>query len=145
MCPMPTKCTESLTQDFCEQLRKGHFAKHVCMAVGISEVTYYDWIKRGKAALATLDEGLPVQGEEPYLNFYLETRLAIFDSIDDKLGVIMIKDLGSGARWWLEKRCPDTYGEQRSKIDVTSNGEKVGPTMYYPFTNRMNNQEDEDE
>ena len=44
----PTKHTDELERRLLELLRRGNFASTAAKAVGISESTYYDWLRRGK-------------------------------------------------------------------------------------------------
>lgn len=45
---MKTILTEELIKDVCDKLKEGVPILRTCRAVGISESTYYDWIKRGQ-------------------------------------------------------------------------------------------------
>lgn len=55
---MKSKLTPELIERLCTLIKEGHFAKHACAGVGISERALYDWL--GKA------ENEDTQGIEPY-------------------------------------------------------------------------------
>lgn len=59
-----TKLTPELQKKIIKCLKAGWYAKEACKAVGISQVTLYDWLKRGK------------KGEEPFLKFLKSVRQA---------------------------------------------------------------------
>lgn len=52
-----TKLTPELKDDIIKYIEAGNYIKHACQLVGISEQTYYTWIKRGEA------------GEDQFLEF----------------------------------------------------------------------------
>jgi len=54
---MKTKLTPELQKNLIKYIEDGSYIVVACKAVGISKVTFYDWIKRGEA------------GEKLYLNF----------------------------------------------------------------------------
>ena len=43
-----SKLTPELQSKIVEYIKAGNYAKTACMAVGICEDTYYDWLKKGK-------------------------------------------------------------------------------------------------
>jgi len=57
-----TKLTSELHEQIVKYVEAGNYNKVACQAVDISEVTYYDWLKRGEA------------GEEPFLKFLKSIR-----------------------------------------------------------------------
>jgi transposase len=54
---MRTKLTPELQEKIIKYIKGGNYIVIACQAVGISEVTYYDWIKKGEA------------GREPYADY----------------------------------------------------------------------------
>jgi transposase-like protein len=109
-----TKLTLELTEIICESLEAGNYVKTACLAAGISEETYYKWIKRGEEAkrknkfsefLESIKEA-KAKGEERHV--YLISK--------------------AGERYWqasaylLERMYPDRWGKQ-TKMEMEHSGE----------------------
>jgi len=70
----------------------------------ISEVTYYDWIKRGKA------------GEDPFLKFLKSIKKARAKAVISNVLVIQTagKKSWQAAAWWLEQTHHKDWGRKES-------------------------------
>lgn len=126
----PTKCTPELTQRFAELMRQGNYLSTVADLCGISRRSAYRWIERGEEALveayATGDE-IPAV-EKPYVNFRLEVRRAAAEAVKEAVEIIWKAAEADtpgdwrAARWWLEKRCQDTWGAKKRRLEHTGAG-----------------------
>ena len=71
------KISKELTDAVANGIRQGHSNRFACATVGVSDVNYYRWRKRGKAIL---EMGRCAKlNDKAYLYFYQETEKAHAD------------------------------------------------------------------
>lgn len=46
-----SKLTPEMIETICEHIENGNYAKTACLASGVSESTFYEWLQRGKNAI----------------------------------------------------------------------------------------------
>jgi len=104
---MKTKLTPELQKNLIKYIQAGSYVVVACKAVGISEVTFYDWIKRGEA------------GEELYLKFLKSIKKAIAKTEIKNIAIVQV---AAGKNWqaamtWLERKYPQRWA-RRDKLEV---------------------------
>ena len=102
------KLTEELISKLYKIIEAGNYAIHACQAVGISNTSYYDWLKQGE-----LDSS---NSEETIFSSF-------FDAIKQAEGKAIVFHMdcihkaGGEGNWqasmtWLERRFPDLFGRR---------------------------------
>ena len=104
------KLTDELQSEICKYIEIGMPAKHACSAVGICEVTYYDWIKKGSE-----------QKTGKYAKFLKSIKKAKHRH-EARNAAIIEKKAQDGtwqaAAWMLERRHSNDWGnKQFQKIE----------------------------
>lgn len=108
---MKTKLTPELQEKIIKYIKGGNYIVIACQAVGISEVTYYDWIKRGKA------------GEEPFLKFLKSIKKAKAEAEIKYVSIVqnVANRSWQAAAWWLERTNWKRWG-RKDKLEPKRNG-----------------------
>lgn len=85
-----------------ESLEAGSFACQAFAAAGISNATYYNWLKRGD------------KGEEPYAELLQRVRTAEASAEDRAVKIIANASLDTwqAAAWYLERKHWDRWGRK---------------------------------
>ena len=103
-----------------ELIANGNYIKTACMAAGISEVTYYDWIK--KAERCSNSNGNGRDEDSVYLEFLNRLKIAEAENIGHN--VKNIQDAADNdsrnwmaSAWILERKYPSEYG-RRLELEV---------------------------
>lgn len=99
----PTKLSATLVEVLCESLAAGHFIETACGHAGITRVTFYDWLRKGRAKnpapefveFAEAIEDAQAQGEYAFATVMVQAAMG---------GDV------SSAKWMLERRWPHRYG-----------------------------------
>lgn len=98
------KLTAELTEEICNHIKQGNYAKTACALCNISESTYYDWIRRGKKAKSG-----------KFLQFLQSIKNA--EKFADAYFVQLIRQAAekhpmnwTAAAWLLERRNPEEWG-----------------------------------
>jgi len=102
------KLTPELQSKICKYIEDGNYAIHACQAVGISTVTFYDWIKRGELDASS-------NSNTKFSNFFNSTKEA-----EAKAITANVKNIRTAARagewtasaWFLERKYPDLFGKR---------------------------------
>jgi len=103
---MKTILNEKLIEEICGYLKLGVPILTTCRAVGVSESTYYDWIKRGQGLHQERSQ------EEIYVKFVEEVEKAVADSEINLLNQIMKEKSWQAKAWILERRFPKFWSKQ---------------------------------
>jgi len=115
-----SKLTDELLTKICKYIEAGNYAKTACLACGISEVTFYDWIKKGEQAI---NEGK----DNKYTKFLKSIKEARAKAEIRNVAIInkAATDNAKHAEWWLERTNPEYWGrkdefhlEHSGKIDI---------------------------
>lgn len=110
------KLTPQCRNKIIKLVEEGNYAKTVCQAVGICEKTFYDYIKRGKAAEAKGDTS------DPFLKFLKSIRVARAKAELKHVENVQVHSVDdpSLSKWWLERtNAPDWGKKDFLKSDVT--------------------------
>lgn len=116
-----SKLTKKLIQEICRYIEAGNYAKTACLACGISEPTFYDWLKKGEQALK--------EGEKNIFSEFLKSIKEARAKAEIRNVAIINKaatDNAKHAEWWLERTNPEFWGrkdefhlEHSGKIDIS--------------------------
>ena len=100
------KLTPELQETILKYIEAGNYAKHACQAVGISEKTYYEWLKKGENAKRTT-------------NRYGEFSKSIKESQAKAIirNVTIVNKAAKDGDWkaamtWLERTQPEHYSRR---------------------------------
>jgi hypothetical protein len=116
MAGRPTKLTPELTQLICENIELGLSYDLSSQAVGISRVTFSDWMKNGAAGT-----------EERFIDFYNAVKAAEATCAKNCLTRIRSQaESGSLAAdtWLLERRYHEDYG-RKDNFNIKSKSENL--------------------
>ncbi len=103
-----TKLTPELQRDILQVLEAGATIKDACHFVGISEVTYFNWINRGEEAKSGI-----------YFEFLKSAQKAIASGSVDAVAIIRMaaKEQWQAAAWFLERKNPQEWA-RRTKVEI---------------------------
>lgn len=110
------KLNDEMIAKMIPMLQAGNYAVVVCQAVGISEPTYYDYIKRGEAGLKA--------GETPGDNLFVKfiTSIKEAESVAEMRNVNNIQrasqDTWQASAWFLERKHYKRWGAKQ-QVEVT--------------------------
>ena len=94
------KLNKKLCKAICDDIRIGLTIESACNIHGISDVTYYRWLKRA-------DD--PQETNTMFKYFKRETEKAVADSEKNLLDKIYQDDSWQSSAWILERRFRDKY------------------------------------
>ena len=119
------KISKQLTDTVAEEIRRGSPQRFACITVGVSEVNYYRWRKRGKKIL---EAGSVCENkmDKACLYFYQETEKAHADHAFKLIEPLGKAGIGNwrAAAWILERRYRNLFGRPRTRrVYVESKGE----------------------
>ena len=106
-----TKLNKELLSKLCEIISHGNYIKSACMAVGIGERTYYDWVKRG-------EDDISHESNTIYAQFVHDTKVAHAQAQTLAVRVISNKiqsgdkDAWIAAMTYLERTAPALFGKR---------------------------------
>lgn len=101
------KYSPEMTRRICDFLKAGNTQKTSAIASGISEETFYTWMKQKPE----FSESIKRAEEEA-----VARNVAIINKA--------ASDHWTAAAWWLERRRRDDFGKNE-KVDITSNGKTI--------------------
>ena len=98
-----TKLTPEVQDLICQAIRAGNYARVAAAYAGITEATYYNWLKRGETAKSGL-----------YFDFFEAVKKAEADAQTRNVAIIQqaAKKTWQAAAWWLERKFPNDWGKQ---------------------------------
>ncbi len=105
----PTKLTEARHKKIVADIRAGNFAQIAAVASGITEQTYYNWLNRGAADLASEDEAGSI-----YARFFEAVKRAEAEAEVKQLRAMATDEKWQRRAWWLERRFPKRWGQKQS-------------------------------
>lgn len=109
-----TECTPQITRQITDRIANGLSNRDAVALAGISEPTFYGWLKRGEAEYSRLSGGArrkPRDSEAPFLEFFKAVKRAIPRRKRFLVGVI--KKAAGGGETFTETR--RTYKEVEQK------------------------------
>lgn len=111
-----TKLTKELISEFCELVEEGVPADTVCDYFGITNSTYWLWLKKGAVYLESDDDSKETRKLKIYGKFAQEFRKAVAQY---KIGMVKKLHSGKGNNWVrdlaiLERRDPDTFSRNNT-------------------------------
>lgn len=111
------KCTPELIERMKENVKLGFTYSALSLSLGISEDTFYSWMRKGRD-----------DKQQPYVNFYAalkETEADLLKELLDQLKLSMKQGNIESTKWLLERRFSgDGYGKQAA-LNVKSQNENV--------------------
>jgi len=127
-----TKLTEERFKQIVNLVKVGNFASVAASAAGISEATYYGWLKRGREEGEALKEG-----ESGSIFFEFLEAIKKAEGQAEARSIMRIQTASeenwTAAAWYLERKYPDRWGRKdRSKVEVTDSRDvvdRVPPTL----------------
>lgn len=115
--PKGTTKIKTHKQELLKLLRSGVPVTHACAAVGVSDVTFYKWIKNGK-------EGKTGQ----YVEFYNDVQKAKADAVTRNVALIQKAAQGGtwqAAAWYLERCHANEFGKHETQRLEHSGGVSI--------------------
>ena len=107
----PTKLTEARHRKIVADIRAGNFAQIAAVASGITEQTYYNWLNRGAADLASEEAA---DHASIYAKFFEAVKRAEAEAEVKQLRAMQTDDKWQRRAWWLERRFPKRWGQKQS-------------------------------
>lgn len=93
----PSKLTDELTEQFAEEVRNGLPICYVCDLLGITEVTYQNWMKQGK-------EDYESDVESSQAEFFRQIKKAYAQFVKQSKDDMRDKTKNwTAIAWWLER------------------------------------------
>jgi transposase len=119
----PTKLDADRQAKVCEALALGVSIEAAAAHAGLSAACVHEWMARGR------------KGERLYAEF-LEATTRARDAAEVRFAAVVAKAAKEGsesaARWWLERRRPETWGRKDADVQVTTNvqqGANIAPLL----------------
>lgn len=119
----PTKLNADRQAKVCEALALGVSIEAAAAHAGLSATCVHEWMARGR------------RGERLYAEF-LEATTRARDAAEVRYAAVVAKAAKEGsesaARWWLERRRPETWGRKDADVQVTTNvqqGANIAPLL----------------
>lgn len=111
----PTKLTPEIENKIVQYIEVGNYAYIAAIASGISEKTFFNWMKAGE------DENAP----EPFRTFYERVKEAEAKTEIVTVGLIrnQVQDNWAAGMTWLERRFPKRWS-RREQVEVSNSEEK---------------------
>ena len=108
-----TKLTLETQANIIKALKAGNNRKDSSLYAGISEQTFYTWMKRGR------------EGESPYAEFLESVKIAESQAVVRNVAIIQkaAEETWQAAAWWLERKRPDEWA-RRQRMDIGSSNEQ---------------------
>lgn len=124
----PSKLNPDTLDLICGVIGPGVRRKDAALSIGVSEQTYYSWLRRGNTEQARMDAlGLtePHPDEAIYVEFLDRTTTAWAEA--KATAILTVRQAMNGtlpkgadwraAAWWLERTYPTEYGLRRIVVD----------------------------
>jgi transposase len=135
----PTKFNEKMKAELVKMISAGNYIETAASFVGISQVTFRDWIRRGEREAQRLHndpEARPIISETPFKELSEAIKQAQAES--EIRDVMLIGRAASeqwqAAAWRLERRYPDRWGK-KDRHEVS--GPNGGPVQFEEIRERL--------
>jgi hypothetical protein len=118
----PSKLTPEIQEKIVSAIRAGNFASVAATYAGVGERAFFRWMEKGEAA-----------SSGKYRQFWQAVRSAESEAEVRAVATIQrhVPDRWQAAMTYLERKFPNRWG-RRSRMDVTSGGERVGGVLVVP-------------
>lgn len=105
-----TKLNPSTQESIIKSLKAGNSRRDSALFAGVSEQTFYTWLKKGR------------NGKAPYVEFLEAVEKAEATACVRNVAIIQkaAADTWQAAAWWLERKRPDEWG-RRQRFDLATN------------------------
>lgn len=102
----PSKLTPEIQEAFVKAIAEGLNYAQACNVIGVSYTAYRKWRRKGRS------------GQGVYGAFVAEIKRAEAEAIRQHLAAVTsARDKSwQAAAWWLERKYPHIYGQQRHEI-----------------------------
>lgn len=125
-----TKLTPERQDKIVQLIRAGNFANQAALAGGISEATYYNWLKQGEIARSRKERGERLTASQrSFLNFLEAIKGAEAEA--EARNVALIQQAAQSgtwqaAAWFLERKHATRWGRKdTTKLEATVNKAEV--------------------
>jgi transposase len=130
----PTKLNDELREVIAGQLRAGNYIETAAAFAGVSKVTLYDWIRRGKRELQRVEANprAKVRKEEaPFVDFLNAVERAQAEAEAEDVDILRraARDDWKAAAWRLERKFPDKWGRKDRLAAELEHAGNVGLTI----------------
>lgn len=127
----PTKLTDNIQDEITLMLKMGNYLEAAAAFAGVSKVTVYDWMKRGRREIerVTANESRKIRkSEQPFVDFLnaVEKAMAEAEIRDVQIIYNAGKADWKASAWRLERKYPDRWG-RKDHHEVT--GKDGGPIV----------------
>lgn len=100
------KLTPEVQEKICQYIEAGNYAKVACVAAGVSESTFYEWIQRGKQAIE--------KKRHNKFSVFSES-IALSFAKSEVRNVAILSKAGMSGEWrasleWLARRANERWG-----------------------------------
>jgi hypothetical protein len=119
----PTKLDAGRQARICEALALGVSIEAAAAHAGLSAACVHDWMARGR------------KGEPRFIEF-LEATTRARDAAEVRFAAVVAKAAKEGnesaARWWLERRRPETWARKDADVHVSTHvhqGAEIAPLL----------------
>jgi transposase len=118
----PSKLTPEVQERIISAIRAGNYASVAAAYAGVGERTFYTWMEKGES-----------QPSGKYAQFRHAVKSAESEAEVRAVATIqkLMPDTWQAAMTYLERKFPNRWG-RRSRMDVTSGGERVGGVLVVP-------------
>lgn len=124
------KLTKGVQDKLCACFSIGANVKIACLSAGISDASYFSWLKQGRAALAKLEKDSNVELTKSEIKY-----LKLLDKVEEAQSIVACQWLSTidqasmtdpnWARFMLKVRYEGYNEIVRQELDVTTGGEPV--------------------
>ena len=116
--------TKEKIKVICELIESGMFDSHVADAIGVSEVSWHNWKRRGKELQLKVEENENItltEREQLYLDFYQSLNKAYATAEINAINSIKqaTKEDWRAAAWYLERRFRGNWGRVAKVTETT--------------------------
>lgn len=137
----PTKLTKQVQEDICKLIKLGNYIETAAAYVGISKMTLYNWMRRGRKELERVEKAGPRakirKNEAPYVEFLdaVEKALSQAEAVDVAvIGRSAKEGNWQAAAWRLERKFPERWGlrdreREAKRLDVIIEKTKAEMTL----------------
>lgn len=112
------KLTPELQTKICELIREGNYANVAAGAVGITEKTFYDWLKKGEAA-----------PNSKFGKFCKAVAAAKHEAEADRIKLHKTFECNSekAVEWWLQHARPEhwLWTQTQQAVSISGDGFKI--------------------
>lgn len=117
------KFTPAIAAQICDVIRAGNYIETAAAYAGVHRDTFYDWLKRGRDAVAKPPAKRTVL-EKQLVAFVVDVEQALATAEVEDLAVIgkAAEKIWQASAWRLERRMPHKYA-LRNRVELAADGD----------------------